>query len=284
MRQFFSYNQRYSYNPLSYSHVSTLISSIHNDQYFSPSAIPSLRKHQVTPDMRRKDRTCESVPQESITSDNYLIQLLREEEIIEAIGMVDPEQASEMARKLDEDLQGPWHYLDKHNTIPADKRLESFQKLKQEAEEADKVEAPEPAPENEALESKALVKYSPSAIRNFERISVKNPRIRRPSSHKGTYTWSGRVFHLKQEPKYAAKDKLIADEKPFTTMIRTGILKTPENQFYNHNMEKDKEILWKVPEELVYRPFDAARMFADEMRERPLRIAAKQIRIFVAQH
>ena len=49
-------------------------------------------------------------------------------------------------------------------------------------------------------------------------------------------------------------------------------------------MEKDKEILWKVPEELVYRPFDAARMSADEMRERPLRIAAKQIRIFVAQH
>jgi hypothetical protein len=204
--------------------------------------------------------------------------------MIEAIGMVDPEQAIEMSRRLDEELQGPWHYLDKHNTIPAEKRLESFQKLKKEAEEAEKIEKLESVTENEAPNSKALVKYSPSAIKSFERISVKNPRIRRPPSHKGTYTWSGRVFHLKQEPKYAAKDKLIADEKPFNNMIRTGILKTPENQFYAHNMEKDKEILWKVPEELVYRPFDAARMFADEMRERPLRIAAKQIRIFVTQH
>lgn len=234
--------------------------------------------------MRRKERTRESVPLESITSDNYLVQLLCEEQIIEAIGMVDPEKAMEMSRKLDEESQGPWHYLDKYNTIPAEERLECLQKLKQEAEEADEVEAPEPVSDNVAPESKALVEYSPSAIKSFERISVKNPRIRRPPSHNGTYTWSGRVFHLKQAPKYAAKDKLIADEKPFNNMIRTGILKTPENQFYAHNMEKDKEILWKVFEELVYRPFDAARMFADEMRERPLRIAAKQIRIFVTQH
>ena len=49
-------------------------------------------------------------------------------------------------------------------------------------------------------------------------------------------------------------------------------------------MKKDKEKLWKVPEELVYRPFDAVRMFADEVRERPLRVAAKGIRIIVTQH
>lgn len=228
--------------------------------------------------MRRRNRLRECVPEESITSDNYLVQLLREEEVIEAIWMVDPEKASEMSRKLQEDLQEPWTYLNKFNKIPAEERLKCFQELKKETEEAQTTE------ETEVVECKALVKYSPPRKHRPGRISVKNPHISRPPNHNGEYTWSGRVFHIKQEPKWAAKDKAIAAEKPYHNLSRHRTFITPETQFYNHNMRKNKEALWKVPEELVHRPFDAVRAFGDDMRERPLRAAAKKIAIVVTQH
>lgn len=234
--------------------------------------------------MRRRNQTRECVPEESITSDNYLVQLLREEQVIEAIRMVDLEMGSKMSRKLQEDLQEPWAYIDEFNTIPFEDRLKAFQKLKKESEEAEMAEEFVIATENDIPESKALVKYTPPRKYHPLRISIKNKHIHRPPSHNGEYTWSRRVFHIKQEPKWAAKDKAIAAEKPYYDLSRHRTVITPENQFYNHNMRKNKQALWKVPEKLKYRPFDAVRAFGDDRRERPLRIAAKKIAIIVTQH
>ena len=234
--------------------------------------------------MRRRNRTPESSPQESITSDNYLVQLLREEEVIEAIRMVDPQKASEMSRKLEEDLQEPWTYLNKFNKIPAEERLQAFRKLKKESEEAENIEELTQVSEDNSPQSKALVKYSPSSKYHPLRISVKNKNIIRPPSHNGEYTWSRSLYHMIQEPKYAATDKLIARDKPYDKALIHGVMKTPENQFYTHNMRKNKQALWKVPEELAYRPFDTVRAFGEDRRERPLRAAAKKIAIIVTQH
>lgn len=235
--------------------------------------------------MRRRNRIRECIPDEGITSGNYLVQLLREEEVIEAIRMVDSEKASEMSRKLEDDLQEPWTYLNKLNRIPAEERLKAFQELKKESEEAEECEEAGTVTEDSPPESKALVKYSPSSKYHPLRISIKNKNIHRAPSHNGEYTWSGRVFHIKQGPKWAAKDKAIAAEKPYYDLSRhRRTFITPENQFYNRNMRKNKEALWKVPEELKYRSFDAVRAFGEDRRERPLRAAAKKIAIIVTQH
>jgi hypothetical protein len=137
--------------------------------------------------MRRKDRTQECVPDDSITLDNYLINLLREEEMIEAIGMVEPEKALKMSRKLEEDLQHPWHYLNKHNRTPVEKSLEAFRKLKKEAKEAEEIEKtetthpPTPQPQRHIHLVPQLV---PRESRMQNRRRRKRPlQARRPFRH-----------------------------------------------------------------------------------------------------
>jgi hypothetical protein len=82
--------------------------------------VPSRMGRQARPvpsKMGRQDRSPEYVPEDDvvdITLDNYLVNLLREEEMIEAIRTVDWEKASKMSHRLEVDLQKPWHYLNKH--------------------------------------------------------------------------------------------------------------------------------------------------------------------------
>jgi hypothetical protein len=89
--------------------------------------------------MGRRIRTRECVPDDDITLDNYLVNLLREEDVIEAIRTVDFESAFEMSRKLEADLQDPWNYIDEFDKTPDEERLEAFQRLKKEAGEIEKV-------------------------------------------------------------------------------------------------------------------------------------------------
>jgi len=246
--------------------------------------------------MSTTDVTHESVPQESITSDNYLIQLLREEEVIEAIRMVDSEKASEMSRDLEQDLQEPWTYLNKSNKIPIEQRLNAFQKLKKESEEAHDIQEPEEAPDieeptaltedNPPHSTAALIEHSPPCNHHLERISIKNPHLVRPPSHNGEYPWSRRFREMIQELERAAEDALTARDKPLSNAISHGTLGTPETPIpklqYEEEYTESVEH-WKVPEELKYRPFDAVSAFADHRRERSLRIAAKKMAIVVTQ-
>ncbi|KAH0292904.1 hypothetical protein M436DRAFT_78373 [Aureobasidium namibiae CBS 147.97] len=235
--------------------------------------------------MRRRNQIRESGPEEGITSDNYLIQLLREEEVVEAIRMVDPEKASEPNRKLEQNLQEPWTYLNKSNKIPNEERLKAFQALKKESEEAEDIKEPTALTEDNPLHSTAaLVEYSPPRKYHPQRISIKNKSLVRPPSHNGEYTWSRLIHHINQEFKRAAKEALIARDTPLSNAIRHAILETLGTQSHNHNMRNNTESPWKIPEELKYRPFDAVRAFEDDRRERPLRIAAKKIAIVVTQH
>lgn len=241
--------------------------------------------------------THESVSQESITSDNYLIQLLREEQVIEAIRVVDPDKASEMSRKLEQDLQEPWTYLNKSNKIPIEQRLNAFQKLKKQPEETHDIEEPEgaldieeptaPTEDNPLHSTAALVEHSPPCEYHLERISIKNPHLVRPSSHNGEYPWSRRFHHMIQQLERAAEDALPARGEPFSNANSHGALETPETPIpqLQHEEEYTESVeFWKAPENLKYRPFDAVSAFADHRRERLLKIAAKNMAITVTQN
>ena len=236
--------------------------------------------------MRKIDGTHESTPQESITSDNYLIQLLREEEVIEAIWMVDPEKAPKLSRELEQDLQEPWTYLNESNKIPIEERLNAFQKLKKDPEEAHDIKEPTALTEDNPLHSTAaLVERSPPCKHHLERISIKIPHLVRPSSHNGEYTWSRRFHHMIQQLERAAEDALHARDEPLSNAVSHGTLESPESlespetpipqsQYEEEYTESAEH--WKVPEELKYRPSDAVSAFADHRRERLLRVAAKK--------
>jgi hypothetical protein len=249
--------------------------------------MPSSRKRRARTSMRREDRTQECVPDDSITLDNYLVNLLREEEMIEAIGMVEPEKALKMSRKLEEDLQHPWHYLNKHNRTPVEKSLEAFRKLKKEAKEAEEIE------ETETVAEKNTDKVTKPASQSRESrtrvhsnkvttiIPTKKRRTRRPPNHNGTYTWSHNLSRVSHECKTAA-----GENAPFKLADHFAIYRrrTPENQFYEVNVKKERDGVWKPAEGLAYRPFDAVGAFADGRRESLLKLAAKRIRIIVTEH
>jgi hypothetical protein len=234
--------------------------------------------------MGRQDRSPECIPEDDvvdITLDNYLVNLLREEEIIEAIRMVDWEKASKMSHRLEMDLQKPWHYLNKHHKIHNEKRVHSFRNLKQEVEEV------EAADDEVAPKVDSPMKVSPSNKQHSRSATTITPRKKRHAlrSPNGTCTWSSRFYHIIQEDKNAAKDKQIAEQKIFNDYIRHRIRTTPENQFYEYNMKRRKDTLRKLPEELAYRPFDAVKAFSEYgSKENLLKMAVRRILIVVTQH
>lgn len=222
--------------------------------------------------MGRRIWTRECVPDDDITLDNYLVNLLREEDVIEAIRTVDFESAFEMSRKLEVDLQDPWNYIDEFDKTSDEERLEAFQRLKKEAEEIEKVS------DKEGSEDTSLKENTCST----EKRSRKKRDARRSSN--GTCTWSSRFYHIIQEDKNAAKDKQIAEQRLFNGYIKYRT-KTAEHQFYEYNMKRKKDTFRKLPEELAYRPFDAVRAIAEfGSRENLLKMAARRIMIVVTQH
>jgi hypothetical protein len=233
--------------------------------------------------MGRQDSSPERVSEDDfidITLDNYLVNLLREEEMIEAIRMVDWEKASKMSHRLGIDLQKPWHYLNKHHKIHNEERVQSFRKLKQEVEKVEAVD------DEVALKNDSPMKVSPSNTHHSKSTTTITPRKKRHAlrSPNGTCTWSSRFYHILQEDKNAAKDKQIAENRIFTNFIRHRN-RTPETQFYEYNMKRKKDTLRKLPEELAYRLFDAVRAFAEYgSRENLLKMAARRIMIVVTQH
>ncbi|KAG9531867.1 HIT-like protein, partial [Aureobasidium melanogenum] len=278
-------------------HVSTLISSIHNDQLHPPSTMSSLRKRLAPPKMRERNQTSGCTPRNNITSDQYIVHLLREEEIIEAIQMVDPEGAAEMGQELEESLQKPWHYLDKSNTVSDEERLESFRKIRKEIAEARRHEDAGELSDKYVHEHEDLEESSPrprlrkdscneDMTNNITTITPvkKKKKIRRTPSHNGEYTWSRKFYHIKQQYKYDEKDKQIAAGKNFTDLFRFGVFQTPEHQFHYYNRTRKQDSLRCLPDNLAYRPLDAARIFADKSDNYLWKMAAKRIRIIVTQH
>jgi hypothetical protein len=251
--------------------------------------MPSLRKRRARPNMKRKDRTDKSVPDDSITLDNYLVSLLREEEMIEAIGMVDPDKALAMGRKLEEDLHHPWQYVNKYNETPLERSLETFRKHRKEVKEAEEIEEIEEVAEKKMPEDKAIKPASqskePGTRANSNKTTITTPtkkrRTRRPPSHNGTYTWSQTLSRVMHECKTAA-----GENAPFKLADHFSIYRrrTYENQFYEVNMKREKESLRKPAEELAYRPFDAVGAFVDGRRESLLKMVAKRIRIIVTEY
>jgi hypothetical protein len=239
--------------------------------------------------MKRKDRTDKCVPDDSITLDNYLVSLLREEEMIEAIGMVDPDKALEMGRKLEEDLHHPWHYVNKYNETPLERSLETFRKHTKEIKEAEEIEETEEVAEKKPPEDK-VVKSTPQSKESCTRANsnkvttttpTKKRRTCRLPSHNGTYTWSQNLSRVSHECKTAA-----GENAPFKLADHFSIYRrrTYENQFYEVNIKREKESLRKPAEELAYRPFDAVGAFVDGRRESLLKMAAKRIRIIVTEY
>ena len=68
----------------------------------------SRRKRQIPARMRKNERPCDEIPDNDNADAQYTALLLREEELIEAVRMVDPEEASKMERKLDKITRVPW--------------------------------------------------------------------------------------------------------------------------------------------------------------------------------
>jgi hypothetical protein len=251
--------------------------------------MPSLRKRRARSNMKRKDRTHQCVPEDSITLDNYLVSLLREEEMIEAIGMVDPDKALKMGRKLEEDLHHPWRYVNKYNETPLERSLETFRKHKKEIKEAEEIEETEEVAVKKTSEDKAVkpasqTKESCNKVHSNKTTTIaptKNRRTRRPPSHNGTYTWSQNLSRVMHECKTAAGENAPFKLADHFTIYRR---RTHENQFYEVNVKREKESLRKPAEELAYRPFDAVGAFADGRRESLLKMAAKRIRIIVTEY
>ncbi|KAG9950051.1 HIT-like protein, partial [Aureobasidium melanogenum] len=272
------------------------IPSVHNNQPIPPTTMLSSRKHCAPSKMRKRNRTLECSPCSNINSDQYIIHLLREEEMIEAIQMVDPETAADLGEKLEECLQKPWHYLDKSNTVSEEERLESFRKITKETEGAKRHEdVGEPSEkddhEHEVLEGSS----SPPRLRKDSCnedlantvttiIPIKKKRTYRPPSHNGEFTWSRKFFHIKQQYKYDEKDKEIAAGKAFNDLRLFGVFQSPENQFNYYNRTRQQDSLRRLPDHLAYRPLDAARIFADKSDNYLWKMAAKRIRIIVTQH
>lgn len=216
--------------------------------------------------------------------------------MIEAIQMVDPESAAEMSRELEDGLQKPWHYLDKSNKIPNEERLKSFCKIKKEAEEARRPEDASEISEKDVHEHENFKEASPrprlrkdSCIEhktnNVTTIAPnKKKRLYRPPSYNGEYAWSRKIYHIKQQYKYDEKDKEIAAGKSFSDLARFGVFQTPEHQFNYYNRTRKQESLRRLPDDLAYRPLDAARIFADNSDTYLWMMAAKRIRIIVTQH
>ena len=218
--------------------------------------------------------------------------------MIEAIQIVNPEGAEGLSQELEERLQKPWHYLDKSNTIPDEERLESFRKIKKETEEARRLEDAGELSEKAVYEHEGWKKASPrrrlrkdSCVEdktNDNNTTIITPakmkRINRPPSHNGEYTWSRKVYHIKQQYKYDEKDKEIAAGKGFHDFARFGIFQTSEHQFTYYNRMRKQNSLRRLPDNLAYRPLDAARIFADNSDNYLWRMAAKRIRIIVTQH
>ncbi|KAH0005584.1 hypothetical protein KCU78_g12778, partial [Aureobasidium melanogenum] len=256
----------------------------------------SLRKRFAPPQMRKRNQTSECTPRNNVTSDQYIVHLLRQEEIIEAIRMVDPQGAAEMGQELEECLQKPWHYLDKSNTVSDEERLESFREIKKETEEARRHEDAGEHSGKYVHEHEDFEEVSPrprlrkdscneDQTNNITTMTpVKKKRIRRTPSHNSEYTWSRKFYHIKQQYKYDEKDKQIAAGKSFTDLFRFGILQTPEHQFHYYNRTRKQDSLRCLSDNLAYRPLDAARIFADKSDNYLWKMAAKRIRIIVTQH
>lgn len=224
------------------------------------------------------------------------MHLLREEEVIEAIQKVDPEGAAEMSRELEDSLQKPWHYLDKSDTTSDEERLESFREIKKETEEVRRLGDAGEISEKDVHEHEDLKEASPrprlrkdSCIEhktnNITTIAPNKKKRTYPSpSHNGQYTWSRKFYHIKQQYKYDEKDKEIAASKGFSNLARFGLFQTPEHQFHYYNRTRKQESLRRLPDNLAYRPLDAARIFADNSDTYLWKMAAKRIRIIVTQH
>ncbi|KAK6001534.1 hypothetical protein QM012_002865 [Aureobasidium pullulans] len=247
--------------------------------------------------MRERNQTLDCTPCNNITLDQYIIHLLREEEMIEAMQMIDPEDAAEMGRELEDGLQKPWHYLDKSNTVPNEERLESFRRIKRKTEEAKRLEDVVELLDENAHEHGSLKETPPrSRLRKDSCIKdttttiittitpVKKRRTHRIPSHNGGYTWSQKFYHIKQQSKYDEKDKEIAASKPFSDLVRFGVFQPPEYQFHYYNMTRKKDSLRRLPDNLAYRPLDAARTFADNSDNYFWKMSAKRIWIIVTQH
>jgi hypothetical protein len=257
--------------------------------------MPSLRKRRARPNMKRKDLTDKSVPEDSITLDNYLVSLLREEEMIEAIGMVDPDKALAMGRKLEEDLHHPWQYVNKYNETLLERSLETFRKHRKEVKEAEEIEETDEVAEKKTPEDKAIEPASQSKDSSNRNSSnrdhsnkvtttttpTKKRRSRRPPSQNGTYTWSQNLSRVMHECKTAAGENALFKLADHFSIYRR---RTYENQFYEVNIKREKESLRKPAEELAYRPFDAVGAFVDGRREALLKLAAKRIRIIVTEY
>ncbi|KEQ91691.1 hypothetical protein AUEXF2481DRAFT_32862 [Aureobasidium subglaciale EXF-2481] len=257
--------------------------------------------------MRSKNSIQNYTPHDSDAMDQYVVLLLREEEMIEAMRTVNLERAPELANKLDRNLWGPWDYLNKSNMISPEKRLESLQRLKRGVKEAEELteirdqrgkvlEAASDALRvrkdscNEDGAEIITTTNNTKDARDFKPKTVttvtRNQSIRTPS-YNGTYSWSREFCRIKQQHKnvelYKGQDQVRAWNQVliYGTYIKHKI---PEQQFRRHNMKREKHNIRHLPDTLVYQPFNAVTLHNFNCEYYLRRKAAKAIRIIVTQH
>ncbi|THW00602.1 hypothetical protein D6D27_00272 [Aureobasidium pullulans] len=166
--------------------------------------------------MRKNERSCDEIPDNDNADAQYTALLLREEELIEAVRMVDPEEASKMESKLDKITRVPWSKLEQSDQTSDEIRLDrlhSIERARNEAEEAIQKEIQQAALKK-AHEEKIRQQETRLALQQDQKvlsdqeltqailafISKRSRPKRCPDN--GEYSWSGKVFHVKQQIKW----------------------------------------------------------------------------------
>ncbi|KAI5195199.1 hypothetical protein E4T39_08346 [Aureobasidium subglaciale] len=257
--------------------------------------------------MRNKNRFQDYTPHDSNALDQYVVLLLREEKMIEAMRTVNLEKASESDNKLDRNLWGPWDYLNGSNMISPEKRLESLQRLNRGAEEAEelaevrdqRVKALRAASgslrvrrdscnvdrSEEITTNKDIENIKDAKPRTDTTITRKQPL--RPPSHNGTYSWSREFYRIRQQYKDAELYKWQDQATAWRQALMYGTYikyKTPEQQFRRHNMRREKHNIRHLPDTLAYQPFNAVALHNSNCEYHLRRKAENAIRIIVTQH
>ncbi|KAI5239900.1 hypothetical protein E4T42_08539 [Aureobasidium subglaciale] len=234
--------------------------------------------------MRSKNSIQNCTPHDSDAMDQYVVLLLREEEMIEAMRTVNLERAPELANKLDRNLWGPWDYLNKSNMISPEKRLESLQRLKRGVEEAEELTEirDQRGKVLEAASDALRVRKDSCNEDGAEIITTTNNTKDARDFKPKTVTTVTRNQPIRT-PSYNGQDQVRAWNQVliYGTYIKHKI---PEQQFRRHNMKREKHNIRHLPDTLVYQPFNAVTLHNFNCEYYLRRKAAKAIRIIVTQH
>ncbi|KAI5194845.1 hypothetical protein E4T38_09380 [Aureobasidium subglaciale] len=217
--------------------------------------------------MRSKNSIQNYTPHDSDAMDQYVVLLLREEEMIEAMRTVNLERAPELANKLDRNLWGPWDYLNKSNMISPEKRLESLQRLKRGVKEAEEL--------TEIRDQRGKVLEAASDAL----------RVRKDSCNEDGAEIITTTNNTKDARDF--KPKTVTTVRAWNQVLIYGTYikhKIPEQQFRRHNMKREKHNIRHLPDTLVYQPFNAVTLHNFNCEYYLRRKAAKAIRIIVTQH